>query len=454
MATPLRRQAVPAPSNSWVELARRAVWVPVHLVLVTLLVFASVGRSESQQWPLFLNTEPIYPGPRAWQLVEAIGLGLDSHRDAATELLQLGGASLPHVLPKLDSLEPGARIEVLRALAPLAVRMQLRSSPPTARESESLWLSFWNDHFVDFHPAMARRVVRRFVQGPTHQRAQEVRRLDTFALDELVRELARLGRERAQPATVRPLVELMCEIATLPDAPCPAKGAGDVRSLVEQWRAWWLRAHYRFEAPNGVERFLAPLLQTEYATWLRRTTRAIVTGRAFAGLPWNRFWLTATELGVAVAVAWQLTELIERKRWGGAGTSKWITVASCLVLSVPLLIFAPGGAALHGAMLTLLVVSSGVATGLWATMYRRVSAGYGFSVSGVHIHVSWILGSIVASEHLCNVDGLGSTLIAALLAKDLQTTIWTALGCAGLTGLAHAIVGQLARRAVRSRGNT
>lgn len=436
------------------DLARRAVWVPVHLVLVTLLVFASVGRSAAQPWPLFLNTQPAYPATRAWQLVESIGRGLDTHRDAATELLQLGGAALPHILPKLDSLEPAARSEVLRALAPLAVRMQLRSSMPSARDSESLWLSFWNDHFVDFHPAMARRVVRRFVQGPTPQRAQEVRRLDTFALDELVRELLRLGRERAPAATVRPLVQLMCDIATLPDAPCFGKNATEVRSLVEQWRAWWLRAHHRFEAPNGVERFLAPILQTEYATWLRTTTRAIVTGRAFVGLPWNRFWLTAGEFAVAVAVAWQLTELIERKRWGGAGTSKWLTVGVCLALSLPLLVLAPLGASFPRVVLTLLVLSSGLAIALWATMYRRVSTGYGFTASGVHIHVSWILGSIVASEHLCRVEGLGSTLIAALRAKDVQTTIWTALGCAALSALAHAVVGQLARRAVRSRGNT
>lgn len=165
---------------------RRASWLWVQLLLVTLLVFTTVGRSDSDDsQPMFINSAPIFVDSRAWQLVEKIGRDDATKPQATLELMRLGGAALPHILPKLDSLDPRARQELLLALAPLAVRMHLTSTAPSAEESEALWLSFWNDHFVDFHSAMARRVVRRFAQGPTAPRAEEVRRLDTFALGEL-----------------------------------------------------------------------------------------------------------------------------------------------------------------------------------------------------------------------------------------------------------------------------
>ncbi len=447
---PVRRLSSAKPSPGLAVL-RRGSWFLLHVVVVTLLVFAATGRSSrGHEIPLFVNPSPVYPGPRAWQLVETIGRGGDPNRAAAAELLQLGGSALPHILPKLDSLQPAARTEVLRALAPLALRMQLTAVAPQPEESEALWLSFWNDHFVDFHPAMARRVVRRFVQGPTPQRAHEVRRLDTFALDVLVRELVRLAREHAEPSTVKHVVDLSCAIATSSHAPCPAVGPSapnEVRPLVEQWRTWWLREHHRFESPSGMGRFLAPILQTEYAIWVRTSTRAILTGRALVGLPWRRFWFTSVQFAGAITSAWLAMRGAERLLLSrGSRAALWLTVPLSLTLSVPVVLLAAGcnssGILASGGV----GVLAGAGTGIWAVLYRRAAFSHWSIGQGVYVHINWLLGVILASEHLCKVDGLGATLVTALHARDLQVAIWTAVSCAALITVGHASLGRLARR--------
>lgn len=435
----------------WLAAGRRGLWLLVHLVVVTLVVFAVVGRSaRDRSIPLFLNTNPMHLGHHAWELVETVGRGEAGSEAAASELLELGGAALPHILPKLDSLEPTSRSQVLRALAPLAVRMQqVATEPLNEAELEALWLTFWNDHSVDFHPAMARRVVRRFVQGPTPQRAQEVKRLDTFALSELLRELSRLTRERAELETVQPLLALMCSVATSPGAPCPTstlETRAQLRPTTDQWRAWWLRNHYRYETPNGVERVFAPLLQTEYAPWVRTSTRSLLTGRAFAAFSWRTCVITLIQFSLVTSVAWLTVAAALRVRFNKHGRRAVVALAVCL--SFPVLIWF-GGAKSEGLSSCVVIgLWGGVSAGLWAVLYQRVTTNRWPSGIGLYVHSSWLLGIVLIGEHLCNIDGLGLTLINALRERDLQTTVWTALCCALLNGLGHAVNSELTKRRV------
>lgn len=433
----------------WLGAGRRGLWLLVHLVVVTLVVFAVVGRSSRERaLPLFINTNPILLGPHAWQLVETVGRGEAGSEAAASELLELGGSALPHILPKLDSLEPTSRSEVLRALAPLAVRMQqVAAEPLNGAELESLWLTFWNDHSVDFHPAMARRVVRRFVQGPTPQRAQEVKRLDTFALSELLSELARLTRERAEPEAVQPLLTLMCSVVTSAGAPCPAPALetrAQVRPMMELWRAWWLRNHYRYETPNGVERVFAPLLQTEYAPWVRTSTRAVLTGRAFAAFSWRTCLITLLQFSLVTSIAWLTLGTALRMRFDKHARRAVVALAVCL--SFPMLVWFSGAKTdgLWGCVI--IGLWGGTSAGVWAVLYQRVTTNRWPSGLGLYVHSSWLLGVVLVAERLCNVTGLGFTLIGALRERDLQTTVSTALCCALLNGLGHAVNSQLTKR--------
>jgi hypothetical protein len=414
---------------------RRCLWYLTQLLVATLLVFTTTGRSQSgSATPMFVNSDPVFVSSRAWQLVVTIGRDDEAKPQATLELMRLGGAALPHILPKLDSLEPGARKNLLLALAPLAVRMQLTQTPPSAGESETLWLSFWNDHFVDFHSAMARRVVRRFVQGPTAPRAQEVRRLDTFALGELIRELTRLARDRAPPSGAKPVVDLLCSIATEPNTPCFGRnGHEDTRSMAESWRAWWLREHHRFESPNGAERFLSPILQTEYANWVRTSARAVLTGRGFRVFPWLTCLLTTLQFGVAIACALWVARVFDR-----LSPQRWLLFAlPCLTIPIVLVLGLGGWSSLLGYGGVGAV--AGVALGLWARLYQQTLPANGSALGAIYPHVAHLLGVVLTGEGLSRTDGLGSHLFAALRSRDLEATVWTALGCTVLAALGHGL---------------
>lgn len=436
----------------WLSLLRGSLWFFAQLIVVTLLVFTSTGRSARvDSVPLFLNSEPVFVSTRAWQLVETIGRNAPDKPRATAELLRLGGAALPHVLPKLDSLEPAARQELLRALAPLAVRMQLTPALPTAEESEALWLSFWNDHFVDFHSAMARRVVRRFALGPTAPRAQEVRRLDTFALGELIRELNRLAREKSPVETAKPVVELLCSIATEPGTPCAAPQPVETRAIADSWRGWWQREHHRFEAPNGAERFLSPILQTEYADWVRSSARAVLSGRGLRSFPWRACLLTTIQFVLAIACAMWTAGALQSH---GAPRRRWARVVAWPLLTVPAVLWFGLGEWAQALGYGGLGALSGVAMGAWAHCYARAFGAPGSGLRAVYPHVSHVLGVVLVGEALSHADGLGDHLALALRSRELQSSVWTALGCAVLIAFGHALTSAAGSRAAGQRSHT
>lgn len=435
--------------NVWLQTLRRFSWFWLHLVIATLLVFATAGRSGDGQVPLFINSNPVYIGTRTWQLVDSIGSEGPTSERAAEELLGLGGATLPFILPKLDSLQPAARLQLWRALAPLAVRMQLVTTAPTPEHSEALWLSFWNDHFVDFHPAMARRVVRRFVQGPSAARAQEVRRLDTFALGELVHELVRLSRERAPEAATKPVTDLMCTIAADAHAPCAGarrEPVEEASALAERWRTWWQREHHRFESPSGTERFLAPILQTEYASWVRTSVRMLVTGRVLRSVPWRQCLLTTLQFALTVSVALWVCKLAPRLRQTWRQHRRLLGAPLWIGLCLPVTLLFALGTGTRALGYGGIGVLAGASVGIWSALYAAVVPTRWTASTAVYPHVSFLLGVVLAGENLCHVDGLGVNLVTAIQARDLQTAIWTTLGCAVLISAAHGLLGTWLRK--------
>ena len=103
--------------------------------------------------------------------------------------MRLGGAALPYVLPRLDDLSPEARGRVALALEPLAARMgetRAGGADGDADSAARFWAHFWDDRALDFTRPSADRQVTRIATRETELRDQELRRLDTYALPELV----------------------------------------------------------------------------------------------------------------------------------------------------------------------------------------------------------------------------------------------------------------------------
>src|SRR5688572_22081084 len=96
----------------------RALRLLLTLLAVVLVGFygaASAAKQPRSGWafnrlPVFVNLGPEDVRDRSLRAVSAV-----AHADgvaasaARAELVRLGGAALPHVLPRLDGLEPGAR---------------------------------------------------------------------------------------------------------------------------------------------------------------------------------------------------------------------------------------------------------------------------------------------------------------------------------------------------------
>src|SRR5688572_10632333 len=125
----------------------RAMRVLLTLVAVGLLGFygaASAARSTGSSWPyrhlpVFLNLAPKDVRERAdLAMRSAAGPEGPAAARARAELVRLGGAALPYVLPRLDTLEPGARGRVAMALGPVALRMRVASADDVATPERAL----------------------------------------------------------------------------------------------------------------------------------------------------------------------------------------------------------------------------------------------------------------------------------------------------------------------------
>src|SRR5258705_824 len=159
------------------KLTFRRIFPRLLRLLLTLLAVVLVGfygaangaKRPGSGWafkelPVFVNLAPADVRDRAVRALRAAARddGPEAAR-ARAELLRLGGAALPHVLPQLDSLEPNARGRVAMALGPLALRMRVANVEDGATPERALLFfgRFWQDRSIEFRPTTVRRAVER-----------------------------------------------------------------------------------------------------------------------------------------------------------------------------------------------------------------------------------------------------------------------------------------------------
>jgi peptide/nickel transport system permease protein len=234
----------------------------------------------------------------------------DAHSEAgARDLVWLGGAALPWVLPTLESLPPDARGRVAVALAPLADRMELVHEGDLTQPDVALlfWTHFWEDRALDFtRPAVA-RAVGRLVEHGSDLREKDLLSLDTFALPEIVAAMTAgtdgLALERltrlAHHATRRG-PELAADASP-----------GDVRRAIADWREWWFVHDTDFIALDGADRILAMLTETRYGKWLKRAASgqlgvSVIDGEPIAEKLRDRAPITLLVCSVAMLLSWLL----------------------------------------------------------------------------------------------------------------------------------------------------
>jgi ABC-type dipeptide/oligopeptide/nickel transport system permease component len=284
---------------------------------------------------------------------------------AERELLAMGGAALPHILPRLDALSPADRTRVAIALAPVGRRMGLGSeAETTTRETAALfWSRYWQDHAIDFRPAVVKRAVRRAADRPSPLRVAEVLSFDTFALSELIAEMRPL-RSSEDVTRARRLAALASRLAPVAWTIDDHADLQRAKGVVDQWERWWNRSRHRYVPFQGAARIAAMLRETEYGSWVSELSSGS---------------LGHVEDGTPIA-----SLLLER-----TPTTAWLLAAGML-----------GG---HGTGLLLGLVSF-----VWR---RRVKRALGFVLVPAWAVLCALLASVVAPDAI----SLGTAMTACLL---------------------------------------
>jgi len=245
------------------------------VVLVGFYGAANAAKKPGSGWPyrhlpVFVNLAPRDVRDLSLEAMRAVarGEGDDANRGRA-ELLRLGGAALPILLPKLDTLEPSARGKVAMALGPLALRMRVAGADDVATPERALlfWSRFWQDRSIDFRPTTVRRAVERLAERGLTLRRDDVIHADTYAFEALVGALGRV-QSAADVGRVARLHSVLVHI-TGRGEPLPREpSVEEARRAVQRWQALWLEEGAELSVLEGPRRVAALVTETQFGKWL------------------------------------------------------------------------------------------------------------------------------------------------------------------------------------------
>lgn len=310
---------------------RRMLWVFPSVIGVSLITFYVLSlvprgneipvlederRRQFDDLPLFVNTDPQDVRDRTARAKDAmvardpgaVGMTRD---EGAEELVRLGGAALPVLLPELDELGPQDRVRVALALAPLADRMHLETEGAT-RDPERVvvfWNRFWAARGVEFREGTAGSGVRRFARYGTDARAEQLMVLDTFALPELFAALEE-PEGVLEVESARRMVSMIVHVTAIADPIADDASSAEATEVVRRWKRWWMVYQSDFVRLAGADRVAAFAVQTRYGKWAYEAVGMQLgldrRGRPLLDELIRRTEVTFTILALGVALAYLL----------------------------------------------------------------------------------------------------------------------------------------------------
>lgn len=347
------------------EAIRRLLGLVPVLFVGSIVLFFLLGRHPSVQrqltLPLFFREQPVSASSAALQAMRGVAKG---DPGAVRALQELGGAALPHVLPRLSELAVAQRRRVADALEPVALRMQIGSyrsgtsldgalSPSSSDADERLllWERYYEDHDLDFRPLSVDRLVRRLSSRKSGMREADLLAVDTYALPYLVRALGRVETDEDVKRVARlgaAIARLLGQSLDLPDDPSPS----EARALATRLRRSFDRNGAKFTELGRFETLTAHVTQSEFGVWWVQTLRelrGIDAPVVFSDLT-RAFWRSAPLLAVAFVGALVLGPLgagllelaLLRRRETLHARSRKLTIVACAALIPVLCLRGPG----------------------------------------------------------------------------------------------------------------
>lgn len=435
---------------------RRAIeklcFLLLSLAAASLVSFVFLSRlsdlraPERSALPLLVN-----PAPRSVESLTRAALarvkegGADSVA-AQAELIRLGGAAFPFVLPALDSLDPSARGRVAGALAPVALRMGVAEPEDVASPERAMafFARFWQDRGADFRSAAVRRKVARLSERALALRTKEVIELDTFALEELLTALGRIATTADVERAAR-LTPVLAHVTGQPWEVRPDASIRDAAVVVTRWRDWAIEHAQDYRTLDGPSRLGAMVMQTRYFRWVASLPRAVsgedevgahkldaALAAARTSLP-----LAAAALGLGLATAATIARLRDQRgrRWRG------LFALALVLASLPVGIAALRAAAFGRVLLFVgiaLSVAARASIELGVSAPARSRGRQAFERASVAIPV--VLASTLAGEAVLGT-GLGALSLRALGGGDLPMLMWIAFALSGSGAASTALLG-------------
>jgi ABC-type dipeptide/oligopeptide/nickel transport system permease component len=432
------------------------------------------ARARTAELPRFFNPEPRGIRELATGVTDSIARGDSDAKQSAALLRRLGGAALPHVLPRLDALDPAARGRVALALAPIAERMGV-GGPEDRLDPEAavlFWTRFWQDRAIDFRPAVVKRAVRRLAERSSVGRLDDIRQLDTFALPELIAEMGSV-ESAADVVRARSLTHAAAHVTDTSWTIGENADVQQARDMVSHWQRWWVENGADYVTLEGARRLLAMITETQYGRWATDAADnrfgISASGEPVLDVLESRapvtLWLLAAGLlgGYAAGVALGIVSGAFAHRPLDAILSVVAVVFAALPIATLAALVAPappGRARFLAALLMTLTAAALVsryqrsATRValdqeYARTLRafgasqlgiargtlRTSAGATISLLGVDLPA--LLTAAFVLEHAFELPGLGPTTLAAIGNRDVPWLMAIALASAAAMALSQ-----------------
>jgi ABC-type dipeptide/oligopeptide/nickel transport system permease component len=314
-----------------------------------------------------------------------------------------------------------------------------------------LWNRFWEEHAIDFRPAVVRRAVRRFVEHPSALRASEVSELDTVALEDLIDAFGHV-KSPDDAIRVRHVADLVAHMTDRPWTVAPGAPPEAAARIADRYKRWWLLERSTYVAYTGPRRLVATVLETRYGHWVerlvRRGTGSPGTGRTASELRARgpttlALLLSGLFVGYPLAVLGGILAALHRRPLGSLLVSAaTLALSTAGVVGIGAVLSAAGYERLFWACAATALATAAASLRHRKTLARRVfelphlrtERAYGASALRVALRtvrltgasvaalaasdVPGVLTSALVAEHVFGLHGIGATTVNALRSGD------------------------------------
>ncbi len=217
--------------------------------------------------PLFLNFSIEDARSRAESEIARLKNDVEE-AEARRTIAKAGGAWLPHIIPLLPKISEIQQERALLALEDVAKRIDLDQAVAVAKDKRAFWADYYDTYGSDFSPVRAARLTRRIARRPDQLAKDELLRLDTFCLPQLMETL----QDDISPEAKARIVSLLQEIVDVYDPLDPEASRAEQEAVVARWGEWWNQRRDRYIVFEGLESVLGTVTETRYFKWLVRVT--------------------------------------------------------------------------------------------------------------------------------------------------------------------------------------